>query len=101
MRRTMPCAWAHTFSVPLISAVLNRSRPIYDPILERSAPYAVQQRLGGGRSAAYCAHQAFFFTNFELNRRGVPSGFSVGGSSGVDFGRTSEAARIRNVLVNR
>ena len=36
-----------------------------------------------------------------MNRRGVPSGFSVGGSSGVDFGRVDEANRILNTLKNK
>ena len=48
---------------------------------------------------ADCARtRAFFFGNFEMNRRGVPSGFSVGGSEGVDFGREAEANRILNTL---
>ena len=36
-----------------------------------------------------------------MNRRGVPSGYSVGGSSGVDFGREEEANRILNTLKNK
>lgn len=75
-----------------------------DPILQReSLPYGkFSEKLGGGSIGGPIArNRAFFFTNFEVNRRGVPSGFSVGGGSGVDFGRSSEAARIRNVLVNK
>ena len=68
-----------------------------------SLPYgAFSEKLGGGSiGGPIKRNKIFFFGNFEVNRRGVPSGFSVGGSSGVDFGRVSEANRIRNVLVNR
>lgn len=43
----------------------------------------------------------FFFANGELNRRDRPSGFSIDGSSGVNFGSVAEATRFRNRLVNR
>ena len=75
-----------------------------DPITgNESLPFGTfSEKLGGGSVGGPIArNRAFFFTNFELNRRGVPSGFSVGGNSGIDFGRVSEANRIRNVLINR
>lgn len=65
-----------------------------------SLPYgAFSEKLGGGSvGGPLRRNRAFFFGNFEVNRRGVPSGFSVGGSSGVDFGRVAEATRVVNVL---
>lgn len=75
-----------------------------DPITDRqSLPYGTfSEKLGGGSiGGPIVRNKAFFFGNFEVNRRGVPSGFSVGGSSGVDFGRVSEANRIWTVLRNK
>ena len=75
-----------------------------DPATGReSLPYGkFSENVGGGSlGGPIRQNRAFFFTNFETNRRGVPSGFSVGGSSGVDFGRVQEANRIRSVLTNR
>jgi hypothetical protein len=53
---------------------------------------------GGSIGGPIRQNKIFFFGNFEMNRRGVPSGFSVGGSEGVDFGREAEANRILNTL---
>jgi hypothetical protein len=75
-----------------------------DPITDReSLQYGkFSEKIGGASlGGPIKQNKVFFFTNVEVNRRGVPSGFSVGGSSGVDFGRVAEANRIRNVLVNR
>ncbi len=75
-----------------------------DPVTGReSLPYGqFSERLGGGSiGGPIRQNKTFYFTNFEVNRRGVPSGFSVGGGSGVDFGRVAEATRIRDVLRTR
>ena len=75
-----------------------------DPITNnKSLPFGTfSDKLGGGSiGGPIVRNRAFFFTNAEWNRRGVPSGYSVGGSSGVDFGRQSEANRIRNTLLNK
>ena len=75
-----------------------------DPISSNeSLPYgAFSEKIGGGSlGGPVKRNRVFFFGNFEMNRRGVPSGFSVGGSSGVDFGREAEANRILNVLNNQ
>ncbi len=44
--------------------------------------------------------KAFFFANAELQRRNVPNGFAVGGSTGQDFGHAADAARFRSILQN-
>jgi Carboxypeptidase regulatory-like domain len=66
----------------------------------QSLPYgAFSEKIGGGSiGGPIRQNKIFFFGNFEMNRRGVPSGFSVGGSEGVDFGRQDEANRILNTL---
>jgi hypothetical protein len=46
-------------------------------------------------------NRAFFFSNFEWQRRQTPSGFSVDGSSGQTFGREAEAQRLLSVLQSR
>jgi hypothetical protein len=46
-------------------------------------------------------NRAFFFTNFEWQRRQTPSGVSVDGSSGQAFGRQAEAERARAILQSR
>ena len=69
----------------------------------RSLPFgAFSEKIGGASVGGPLRRNvAFLFGNFEVNRRGVPSGFSVGGASGVDFGRVAEANRILNVLRTR
>ena len=42
--------------------------------------------------------RAFFFVNGEMQRRKTPNGFSVGGSSGQDFGHEAEVARMQSIL---
>ena len=75
-----------------------------DPITSsESLPFGTfSDKLGGASvGGPIVRNKAFYFGNFELNRRGIPSGFSVGGSSGVDFGRVSEANRIASTLSSR
>jgi hypothetical protein len=42
--------------------------------------------------------KAFFFINADLQRRGVPNGFAIGGGSGQDFGHQAEAQRFESIL---
>ncbi len=46
-------------------------------------------------------NRAFFFTNFEWQRRQTPTGFSIDGSSGQAFGRVAEAERLLSILQSR
>ena len=42
--------------------------------------------------------KAFFFVNGDLQRRETPNGFSIGGSTGQDFGHQAEAQRFESIL---
>jgi hypothetical protein len=70
---------------------------------DESLPFgSFSDKLGGASvGGPIVRNKAFYFGNFEVNRRGIPSGFSVGGSSGVNFGREDEANRIRNTLMSK
>ncbi|HEX4952257.1 MAG TPA: carboxypeptidase regulatory-like domain-containing protein [Thermoanaerobaculia bacterium] len=46
-------------------------------------------------------NKAFFFVNGEISRLDRPSGFSIGGGSGQDFGSRTEAERFRSILTGR
>ena len=46
-------------------------------------------------------NRAFFFANVDLQRRETPVGYSLDGSSGVDFGKLTEAQRITEVARSR
>ena len=46
-------------------------------------------------------NRAFFFTNVDIQRRETPVGYSLDGSSGVDFGRLADAQRIVDVARTR
>ena len=46
-------------------------------------------------------NRAFFFVNVDTQRRETPVGYSLDGSSGVDFGRLAEAQRITQAAGSR
>ena len=46
-------------------------------------------------------NRAFFFANIESQRRETPVGYSLDGSSGVDFGRLADAQRIVQIANSR
>ena len=46
-------------------------------------------------------NRAFFFANVDTQRRETPVGYSLDGSSGVDFGRLAEGQRIVDVARTR
>lgn len=52
-------------------------------------------RLGG----PIVQDKVFFFVNAEVNELAEPSGFSIGGATGQDFGNRPEAERFRNILI--
>lgn len=75
-----------------------------NPITNRQAqPYGTFSEKIGGASAGgpIMKNKAFLFGNFEVDRKKLPSGFSVGGGEGQDFGRVAEANRILAVLKNK
>jgi hypothetical protein len=45
--------------------------------------------------------KVFFFLNADVQRRETPNGFSVGGSTGQNFGHQAEVARFRSILQSR
>ena len=60
------------------------------------APIAAffDRQQGASVGGPLARDRAFFFANVESQRRETPAGYSLDGSSGVDFGRLAEAQRI-------
>lgn len=52
------------------------------------------RQQGAAAGGPLARNRAFFFANVESQRRETPAGYSLDGSSGVDFGRLAEARRI-------
>ena len=52
------------------------------------------RQQGASVGGPLARNRAFFFANFESQRRETPAGYSLDGSSGVDFGRLADAQRI-------
>ncbi|MFN7960413.1 MAG: carboxypeptidase regulatory-like domain-containing protein [Thermoanaerobaculia bacterium] len=60
-----------------------------------------EDQYGISVSGPILRDKLFFFANGEISRKDRPSGFSIGGSSGQDFGQRSAAERVRNTLIQR
>jgi Carboxypeptidase regulatory-like domain len=56
------------------------------------------KQFGASVGGPIVRDKVFFFVNGDLQRRDLPNGFAVGGSSGQDFGHAADAARMRNIL---
>ncbi len=56
------------------------------------------KQYGASLGGPIAKDKAFFFLNGESQRRDVPNGYSIGGSTGQDFGHAAEAQRFRSIL---
>lgn len=56
------------------------------------------KQFGASLGGPIARNKAFYFGNFDLRRRDTPSGYSISGSSGVNFGRQAEAQRFLDIL---
>ena len=59
------------------------------------------RQQGASVGGPLARNRAFFFANFESQRRETPVGYSLDGSSGVDFGRLADAQRIVQIANSR
>ena len=59
------------------------------------------RQQGASVGGPLARNRAFFFANIESRRRATPVGYSLDGSSGVDFGRLAEARRIAQIAGSR
>jgi hypothetical protein len=59
------------------------------------------KQLGASLGGPIAKDKAFFFVNGELQRKSVPNGYAIGGSTGQDFGHSAEATRFRSILQSK
>ena len=59
------------------------------------------RQYGASVGGPIARNRAFFFTNFDRQRRETPVGYSLDGSSGVDFGNLAAAQRIAQAASRR
>ncbi|MGE3510270.1 MAG: carboxypeptidase regulatory-like domain-containing protein [Vicinamibacterales bacterium] len=57
-----------------------------------------ETQLGASVGGPLVRNAAFFFTNLDFARKDTPSGFSISGGTGQDFGHQVEAQRFLDIL---
>lgn len=68
--------------------------------LDRKVGDFKDQQGGFSVGGPIVRNRAFFFGNFELGRRDTPSGFSIDGTSGQDWGHQADVQRIIDIARN-
>ena len=59
------------------------------------------RQRGASVGGPLARNRAFFFANVDSQRRETPVGYSIDGTSGVDFGRLADAQRITQIARSR
>ena len=59
------------------------------------------RQAGASLGGPLVRNRAFFFANVDTQRRETPVGYSLDGSSGVDFGKLTVAQQITRIASNR
>ena len=72
-----------------------------DGINDRPIATFNDKQFGGTLGGPIVRNKAFFLGNLEWGRKSTPTGYSVSGASGVDFGHQAEAQRFRDILVSK
>ena len=72
-----------------------------DGPLERPLAEFSNRQYGASIGGPVRRDKLFFFTNVEQTKRTSPSGFSVNGASGVDFGHLADIQRVSDILKSR
>lgn len=60
-----------------------------------------ETQFGASVGGPIVRNTAFFFANIDIARKDTPSGFSISGGTGQDFGHQAEAQRFLDILQNR
>lgn len=72
-----------------------------DPTAPSTGPGTFgETQFGASVGGPIARNKAFFFTNLDIARKDTPSGFSVTGGTGQDFGHRAEAERFLDILRN-
>lgn len=72
-----------------------------DGIDERPIATFNDKQFGVTIGGPMVRNRAFVLGNVEWGLKNTPSGYSVSGASGIDFGQLAEAQRIRDIAISR
>ena len=91
---------ANQFSGSIYGSLRDQDYVGDGPLKRPIAKFSEDQygaRLGG----PILRDKLFFFVSGEMNRREAPTGVSADGSTATQFNQPAEAARFKNILINR